>query len=65
MLYLWLRVLDRITGLITDHSLVQTIDEMLTSMAGYLDFNTFNLNVISNSNDNTKTPIDTEDEAET
>ena len=65
MLYLWLRVLDRITGLITDHSLVQTIDEMLTSMAGYLDFNTFNLNVISNSNDNSKTPIDTEDEAET
>ena len=45
--------------------LVQTIDEMLTSMAGYLDFNTFNLNVISNSNDNSKTPIDTEDEAET
>ncbi len=45
--------------------MVQTIDEMLTSMAGYLDFNTFNLNVISNSNDTTKTPIDTKDEAET
>ncbi len=44
-------------------SIVTTIDELLTSMAGYLDFNAFNLAVTTQYSD-TKTPNDTEDEAE-
>ena len=44
-------------------NLVGKIDETLTAMAGYMDFNTFNLNVIA-TNDQSKTPLDTEDEAE-
>ena len=43
-------------------SLVTSIDAKLTSMAGYLDFNAFNLVVNNNVNTPSETPIDTKDE---